>query len=260
MRKLIGDIFRANEKFKIINDGDKICVGISGGKDSMAMAYALKIWTKVAKETLNWNVDVVAVHMKFGLCAIDYDEISDWFKKIEMDFHIKETPTIANLIREHARNNTSACGLCSKMKKAILIDTAKELGCNKVAMGHHMDDAIETLFMNMVHGGRIATFKPKMYLDRSDIWFIRPLALSRELTILKGVSQAKIPVVPCSCPLEGTTERDIFREFLKKTFYTSENWKASYENFATAIMNEDHCSLWFDSMLETEDNLIGEEK
>jgi tRNA(Ile)-lysidine synthase TilS/MesJ len=107
--------------------------------------------------------------MKFGLCAIDYDEIQEFFDRIGVPFHIIETPTIANLIRKHAEANTSACGLCSKMKKAILIDAAKDHGCNKVAMGHHMDDAIETLFMNMVHGGRLSVFKPKMYLDRSDI-------------------------------------------------------------------------------------------
>jgi tRNA(Ile)-lysidine synthase TilS/MesJ len=107
--------------------------------------------------------------------------------------------------------------------------------------------------MNMVHGGRLSVFKPKMYLDRSDIWFIRPLALSRELTIMSSVKQAKIPVVPCSCPLEGTTERDIFRVFLKETFYTNPKWKASYENFSVMLMNEDASSLWFPSQIEKDE-------
>lgn len=252
MRKIIGDIYRANEKFDLLRDGDKVCIGISGGKDSMAMAYAMKIWADVAREKDGIDIELVAVHLKFGLCAIDYDEIEAWFKKINVKFVIKDTPAIADLIKSHAKNNTSACGICSKMKKAILIEAAKEHSCNKVAMGHHMDDAIETVFMNMVHGGRIATFKPKMYLDRSDIWFVRPICLTRELSILKAIKQAKIPVVPCSCPLEGTTERDVFRIFLKETFYTNPKWKASYENFATAITNQDQCSLWFDSMIEKE--------
>lgn len=253
MRKLIGDIFRANEKFKLLEDGDKVCIGISGGKDSMAMAYALKIWQKIAREENGINIELVAVHMKFSLCAIDYEELETFFKKIDMEFHIHPTPTITNIIREFARNNESPCGLCSKMKKAILIDKAKEYGCNKVAMGHHMDDAIETLFMNMIHGGRIATFKPKMYLDRADIWFIRPFALSREKTIIKGVNQASIPVVPCSCPLEGSTQRDTVREWLNSTFYKNPMWQASYENFATAILNEEQCELWFDSMIRHEE-------
>ncbi len=131
------------------------------------------------------------------------------------------------------------------MKKAILISEAKKHGCNKVAMGHHADDAIETFFMNLINEGRIATFKPKMYLDRSDIWFIRPLIFSREKDIKRITQKMEMPIIPCGCPMEGFTQRDSIKLFLTEQFYKNKKWKIAYRNFLVALMNGNECDLWF---------------
>ena len=249
MRKTLAAMVRANKKFNLIQDQDRICVGISGGKDSMALIYCLNILSKIlAKEGINFSL--VGVHLKFSLCAIDYTPIKKWFKNNNIELKIIEASKIAGMIKSISSQNKSPCGICSRMKKAALIASAKENDCNKVAMGHHGDDAIETLFMNMIHGGRLAVFPPKMFMDRTKMWFIRPLILAREKNIIREINQIDIPVLDCSCPLEGSTQRDNVKEWINQQFYQNPKWKASYENFLKALLNEEQCQLWFSSHLD----------
>lgn len=255
MKSSIGCIIRANKLFKLIQNGDKICVGVSGGKDSMLLLHTLATFKKVVKNELNWDIEVYGVHLKMNLCAIDYEGITNFWNSKGIKFHCADTH-MGEILRAQMKKNKLQCSLCSKMKKAILIDEAKKLGCNKVAMGHHADDAIETLFMNMVNEGRIATFKPKMYLDRSDIWFIRPLILAREKDIAREANKLNLPIVPCGCPMEGFTQRDTMKDFLLKNFYKSEKWGASYKNFLIALLNGKESSLWFDEAETPKKDLI----
>lgn len=152
---------------------------------------------------------------------------------------------MGEILKENMKKQKIQCSLCSKMKKAILIEVAKRYNCNKVAMGHHADDAIETLFMNMINEGRIATFKPKMYLDKTDVTFIRPLILAREKDIKKAAAKMNIPVVPCGCPMEGFTQRDSMKLFLKDKIYTQPKTKAAYMNFVISLLNGKGFDLWF---------------
>ena len=253
MRTIIGNITQANKAFDLIQDKDYVCVGVSGGKDSMLLLEGLSLYKKIVKEKLGWDIKVVGVHLKMSLCAIDYTEITKYWKEKEVDFIIADTH-MGEILMNKMKNNKLQCSLCSKMKKAILIEEAKKLGCNKVAMGHHADDAIETFFMNLLNEGRIATFKPLMYLDRTDIWFIRPLILAREKDIKKITNKAEMPIIPCGCPMEGFTQRDTTKDFLLESFYRNKKWEASYKNFLVALMNGKECDLWFTNKDKTKNN------
>lgn len=244
MRTCIGSIIKANKAFNMIQNGDKIAVGVSGGKDSMLMLKALSIYKKILKSELNWDIDVVGIHLKMNLCHIEYDPIVKYWKDLGIEFKIVET-TMGEILRSQIKKGKIQCSLCSKLKKAILIDEAKKLNCNKVAMGHHADDAIETFFMNMINEGRIATFKPSMYLDRSDIWFIRPFIFAREKDISKAAHRENMPIVPCGCPMEGFTQRDTMKDFLNTNFYKNKKWEISYKNFFHALINGNEFDLWF---------------
>lgn len=251
MRKIIGNIIKANKIFNLIENGDRICIGVSGGKDSMSLLYALNIYRDIAaREGLNFSI--VGVHLELNLCAIDYTEIKEYWESKNIEFHI-EPNHMGEILRAQLYKGKIQCSLCSKMKKAILIDAAKKYHCNKVAMGHHADDAIETLFLNLINEGRIATFKPKMYLDRSEMWFIRPLITCREKDIIHDSKQVKLPIIPCGCPMEGFTQRDNMKAFLNKEFYTNPKWAAAYKNFYVALMNGSECDLWFLNDDEMED-------
>ena len=243
MRKIVGNIIKANKIFNMISNGDRICVGISGGKDSMSLLYGLSLYKKIAaKEGVNF--DIVGVHLKLNLCAVDYDSLANYWKQQGIEFYLEDTQ-MGQILKENMKKGKIQCSLCSKMKKAILIDCAKKYHCNKVAMGHHADDAIETLFLNLINEGRIATFKPKMYLDRTKIWFIRPLITCREKDIINESKHLKMPILPCGCPMEGFTQRDSMKIFLKTQFYNNKKWKAAYKNFYIALMNGKECDLWF---------------
>ncbi len=244
MRRILGCIIRANNAFDLIKDKDRICIGVSGGKDSMLLLEALSIYKKVLKKEKNIDFDIVGVHLKINLCAIDYEPMKQYWKNKGIEFYVADTH-MGEILKENIKKGKIQCSLCSKMKKAILIDNAKKYNCNKVAMGHHADDAIETFFMNMINEGRIATFKPKMYLDRSKITFIRPLILAREKDIRKVANKLEIPVIPCGCPMEGFTQRDTMKLFLKKYFYDNEKWNIAYKNFLVALCNFKECDLWF---------------
>ncbi|MGL4769065.1 MAG: tRNA 2-thiocytidine biosynthesis TtcA family protein [Mycoplasmoidaceae bacterium] len=249
MKSLVGSIIKTNKLFNIIENNDRICVGVSGGKDSMLLLETLSQYKRIVKKYLDWDIEIFGVHLQTNLCAINYEEITNYWKKKNIKFSVVSTK-MGEILKNQLKKGKIQCSLCSKMKKAILIDEAKKLNCNKVAMGHHADDAIETFFMNMINEGRLATFKPKMFLDRSNIWFIRPFILTREKDIIKIVKLLKLPIIPCGCPMEGFTQRDSIKDFLKENFYENKKWNASYKNFLGMLLNKEQYDLWFDKNKE----------
>lgn len=243
MKKVIGAIAKANKIFKMIEDGDRICVGVSGGKDSMCLLLALNTFRHIAKKE-GINFTIVGIHMKLNLCAINYKTLKNFWSKQDIEFHLIETK-MGDILKQQMKKGKIQCSLCSKMKKAILIENAKKLNCNKVAMGHHADDAIETFFLNLINEGRIATFKPKMFLDKTKIMFIRPLITCREKDIIKATKKLSLPILPCGCPMEGFTQRDTIKAFINKNFYQNKKWANAYQNFYTALFNGNAVDLWF---------------
>ncbi|HBD06112.1 MAG TPA: hypothetical protein DCY93_01715 [Firmicutes bacterium] len=240
-RKLLAAIRRADYDFGLINAGDKIMLGISGGKDSMALAYLLSIYQKFAEKDFTF----VAVMLDLGFPKNDISSIEEFFHKLNIDFRVEDASDVYPILLKHQHDGLLPCSICSRMKKASINAASKRLGFKKVAFAHHADDAIETLFMNMTHGGRIATFAPSMFLEKTQIEFIRPLIYAREKDIIGLVKQENIPIVKSTCKNDHTSERAYFKEFLNNYY---EKFPFSYDNFLTMLTNKEHADLWFDKL------------
>lgn len=243
MRKVLGAIVEANNKFNLIEANDKVAVGVSGGKDSMLLLYALHIYQKFAP----FKFDLVGITLKLGFPNMDFNPVIEFCEKHGIEYHLVPTQ-VYEILQKNAENDKIQCSLCSKFKKALLIDKAKELGCNKVSMAHHMDDGIETLMMNAIYNGFLASFKPKMYLDRTDITFIRPFILTKEKEIIRAVKRAEIPVVPSTCPNDKHTSREDIKQWLHTDVY--KRFPTAERNFKNMMLNPDKVVLWDEDLKE----------
>ena len=235
MKKILGNIRKADADFGMIQNGDKIAVGVSGGKDSMTLLYALHLYQKFG----HVKFDLVGITLKLGFSGMDFNPVIDFCKEKEIEYHMVDTKVFDILTAKADANGRLACSLCSKFKKALLIKKAVELGCNKVSMAHHADDAVETMVMNTIHNGYISTFKAKMYMDESDITFIRPLIYCYESDIIK-TAKKHVPIVPSTCPMDKHTGREDVKEMLKKLY---QEYPAAKDNMLNAMINTDRVSL-----------------
>ncbi len=245
MRQILGDIIDANKKFNLIEEGDRIAIGVSGGKDSMALLYALSLFQKFSTT----HFEIVGVTLKLGFPEMDFSQIEAFCKEKDIEYHIIPTMVYEILKKNRDKNDKIKCSLCSKFKKSILISEAKKLGCNKVSMAHHYDDGIETLLMNAIFNGYLATFKPKMYLDESEMMFIRPLILSTEKAIKKAVAKHHIPVVVSTCPNDKHTAREDVKTWLKEDVY--KKFPYAELNFRNMLLHPERVILWEEDKKET---------
>ncbi len=226
VQTVLGRMVKATKDFNMIEDGDKIAVGVSGGKDSMLMFYLLNQYKKFSKI----DFEVVGITLKLGFPDMDFEVVKKWSEELGFEYTTVDTEVYEILKRNKNNKGEIQCSLCSKFKKALLIDKAKQLGCNKVSMGHHLDDAIETLFMNSFYNGFLATFKPTMYLDRTDVTFIRPLVYVYEADIEKAIVKAEIPLVKSTCPMDKHTSREEIKEWIKEMHKKFPTTKANFKN------------------------------
>lgn len=210
MQRLEGLMRKAIQEYKMIEPGDRICVGVSGGKDSVALTVGLAY----LRRYLNIPFEVVAVSLdpQFGGKATDYAPLEELFAKLEVPFEIRRS-NIGAVVFD-VRKEPNPCALCAKMRRGLLHDTAKELGCNKVALGHHLDDAIETFYMNLWGEGRLGCFSPVTYLSRKDLTMIRPMILATESDVRRAVKHESLPVVKSTCPADGATRRQEMKEYV----------------------------------------------
>ncbi len=199
MKKVMQGLTLACKKYNLIEQGDKICVGLSGGKDSLILLKALKKLQSRIKQ-------------KFDLCAItidltggkqDWSKIEEFCNNEGVELHIEKTD-IFEVVFDF-RKEKNPCSLCAKMRKGVLYNKAKELGCNKVAFAHHGDDLIETLLMSMLYEGRMNVFHPKVYLSRTDLTLIRPLILVLEQDIINCCEN--LPIQKNICPMDKNSKR-----------------------------------------------------
>lgn len=237
LHTILGDIRKADQDYHLIDDGDRIAVGVSGGKDSMVLLTALHMYSKFADR----NFEVVGIHIKLGFPNMDFSEVVAFCRQQGITFYQYDSQVYEILKRNPDKEGNIKCSLCSKLKKATVIDAAKKLNCTKVAFGHHSDDAVETLLMNAIHGGKLATFLPKMYMSRTDTTFIRPLVYSYESDILSALERNQIPFVKSTCPNDGYTERQAMKDMLQE-FYRS--YPMAQKNFIRMLYNEDQVELW----------------
>jgi tRNA(Ile)-lysidine synthase TilS/MesJ len=239
LRDILGCIKRADNDYKLIEDGDTIAVGVSGGKDSVLLLYALNAYKRMCEKTKKF--EIIGIHIKMGFPNMDPSPMETYFKEQNIRFECVPSQAYEILQANIQNNGRLPCSICSKIKKAVVIESAKNFGCNKVAFAHHSEDAIETIMMNMIFGGRIATFKPKMYLDRSDITFIRPFVYAREKLITKSANKLDLPIVVSTCPNDKHTERENIKNMLKDIY---EKYPMAEDNFLLMLHNLEKLDLW----------------
>ncbi|MCH5249639.1 MAG: tRNA 2-thiocytidine(32) synthetase TtcA [Lachnospiraceae bacterium] len=199
---------RAIDDYHMIEDGDSIAIGISGGKDSLTLLYALHGLQRFypSKFTLQ------AITVDLGFDNLNLDEITKLCENLEVPYKIVKTD-IGKIIFDD-RKESNPCSLCAKMRKGALNTAIKELGCNKVAYAHHKDDVVETMMLSLIYEGRFHTFSPVTYLDRMDLTVIRPLIYMREADVIGFVHKYDVPVVKSPCPADGYTKREYAKTLL----------------------------------------------
>lgn len=208
MKRLLSFVRRAVDDYSMIEAGDKIAVGVSGGKDSLALLSALAELRRFYPN----RFDVVAITIDMGFPDADFSPIRDFCKSIEVDFRLVRTD-IAKIIFD-IRRESNPCSLCAKMRRGSLHAAAQELGCNKVALGHHYDDAVETFIMNLFFEGRLGCFSPVTFLSNRKITLIRPLLYAQESDVSYFARKRALPVIKSSCPEDKNTERQNVKELL----------------------------------------------
>ena len=207
-RRLLSYVRRAVDDYQMIEDGDRICVGISGGKDSLALLAGLANLRYFYPK----KFELVALTVDMGFDGVDFSAIEALCRELNVPYHVKKTE-IAQIIFD-IRKEKNPCSLCAKMRRGVLHSTAKELGCNKIAFGHHFDDVVETFMLNLFHEGRIGCFQPVTYLSRADITLIRPLIYMPEKDVRYFANRENLPVVKSPCPADGHTEREETKKLL----------------------------------------------
>ncbi|MCF6097111.1 tRNA 2-thiocytidine(32) synthetase TtcA [Thermovorax subterraneus] len=187
--------------YNMIENGDRIAVGVSGGKDSSALLFILDLLRKYSP----WKFDIIAVNVDLGW-EMDLAPVIDFCRQRDIPFEMVKTD-IARVVFD-IRKEPNPCSLCSRMRRGALDSAAVALGCNKVALAHHADDLIETLFLNLIFTGRFETFEPKTYLSRKNVTLIRPLIYLSEKTVKSIVKSQNLPIIESSCPASGKTKRE----------------------------------------------------
>ncbi len=208
MKKVVSLTRRAIEEYNMIEDGDKIAVGVSGGKDSLVLLCALAELSRYYPKKFT----VTALTLDMGYKS-DYSKIQALCDSLGVEFKVKYT-NIKEIVFD-IRNETNPCSLCAKMRRGSLNDFAIENGCRKVALGHHNDDVLETFLLSLMHEGRIHCFSPVTYLDRTQIYQIRPMIYVRERDIRGAARNHNIPVIHNECPADGYTQREYMKDLIK---------------------------------------------
>ncbi len=212
MRKILSRTRAAVDDYKMIQNGDKIAVGVSGGKDSVML---LKVLCDLRRfYPADFKIVAITLDMRFDNQDGDFSAIKKLCDEYGIEYVIKKTDLYEIIF--NIRKEESPCSLCSRMRRGILHDTAKELGCNKIALGHHLDDAAETFIMNLLIESRIGCFAPVTYLSRRDITMIRPLIYVRECAVEQAVERLNLPVVESKCPANEKTKREDAKTLLRK--------------------------------------------
>ena len=235
MKKVLGCIRKACEEFRLIEDGDKIGIGVSGGKDSLMLLYAMSLYRKFSKQ----KFEIVALTLTMGIEPFDVSPIAALCEKLDVEYIVRKTE-IGKVIFEE-RKEKNPCSLCAKMRRGALNELAKEVGCNKVALGHHRDDALETLMLCLLHEGRIHTFHPSSYLSRMDLTVIRPMVYVPEKHIIHLTKVLELPVVKSPCPANGNTQREEMKTLLDSLCRLYPNAR---ELMHSALRNEEQYGLW----------------
>lgn len=209
MQKLLSYVRRAVDHYHMIEPGDRIAVGVSGGKDSLALLVALAELRRFYPKPYT----LVAITLEMGYEQMDFTPVQALCDRLGVEY--VRVPTQIKQIVFDVRQEASPCSLCAKLRRGALHETALAAGCRKVALGHHFDDVVETYMLSLMYEGRISCFKPVTYLDRKGITLIRPLLYTPEYYVRKMARRLELPIVENPCPADGNTKRQEVKELLR---------------------------------------------
>ena len=232
MQKILSTMRKAVERYKLIENGDKIAVGLSGGKDSLVLLKALKMFQRFGV----YDYDIVAITIDIYSGNEDYTHLQKFCDELGVEFVVEKTDI--NQIVFEERKEKNPCSLCAKMRRGALNSVANRLGCNKIALGHHLQDVIETFFLSLFYEGRLSTMKPKSYMSNSQMTLIRPLFLTHEKSI-KYVSK-DFPVKKSKCPADKNSKRQDVEKMIE---YINDVIPDSKKRIESAIISTDSYNM-----------------
>ena len=211
LQRLLSKMRRACEHYEMIRDGEKIAVGVSGGKDSLALLLAL---TKM-REFYPVRYEVVAVSVDLGFDGSDglFDGVAEYCRALGVEYRVERTE-IARIVFDERREK-NPCSLCSMMRRGALVNAAKDMGATAIALGHHLDDAAETFMLSLTNEGRIGCFMPVTVYADTGINVIRPMIYAREFEVASVARAENLPVIKSPCTEDGETEREKIKEYLR---------------------------------------------
>jgi len=211
LRRLLSMCRRAVDDYSMIEAGDRIAVGLSGGKDSMALLCSL--WG--LKRFYPKHFELVGITVDLGFEGMDFSPLTEFCNELEIE-HIIVPTKISDVVFVN-RGESNPCSLCSRMRRGVLHDASKDAGCNKLALGHHFDDAVETFMLNLFREGRIGCFSPVTYLSRKDLTMIRPMIFAQEKDIRYFINRNEsLPIIQNRCPEDKRTERENMKKMLSE--------------------------------------------
>ena len=228
LQQLLSYTRKAVDDYQMIEDGDHIAVGISGGKDSLTLLYALH----GLKRFYPKKFELSAITVNLGYEKFDTAPLRALCEELGVPYTVVDTD-IAHILFEE-RKESNPCSLCAKMRKGALNDAVKEMGCNKVAYAHHKDDIIETMLLSLLFEGRFHSFSPKTYLDRMDLTVIRPMMYVDEVDVIGFQHKYNLPVAKSRCPIDGFTKREYAKDLVKQL---NHEHPGARNRMFTAILN-----------------------
>lgn len=228
LQQIMSKTRKAVDDYRMIEENDVIAIGISGGKDSLAMLYSLA----GMRRFYPMHYSLIAITCNLGFKNVNFDKIKELCDELEVPYYIVDTD-ISQIVFE-TRKEENPCSLCAKMRKGAMNDFIKEHGCTKIAYAHHQDDVVETYMMSLIYEGRQHTFSPVTYLDRSNVTVIRPFIYMKEADIIGFTNANNIPVLKSACPVDGYTKRQYAKDLLKSI---NDEAPGVRERIFTAIIN-----------------------
>lgn len=238
MQKLLSLARKAIVDYKMIKDGDKIAVGLSGGKDSIVLLTLLANYKRFSPE----KFDLIAININMGFKDLSMEEVQatkNYCAALDVPLIIEDTD-IAHVIFEE-RKEKSPCSLCSKMRRGALNTIAIKHGCNKLALGHHADDIIETFLLSFTYESRMSTFMPMTYMDRTQMTLIRPMIYIEEKNITAIARNMNLPIIHNPCPQDKHTKRQDMKELV---IYLNHKFGYCKKNMLSALFHPERNNLW----------------
>lgn len=232
MQKVLSTMRKAIEKYNLIEDGDNIAVGVSGGKDSLVLLKALADFKKFG--LYNYNLCAITIDNYSG--EISYDGLKKFCAEIDVPLHIEQTDI--NKVVFEIRKEKNPCSLCAKMRRGALNSVCQKLGCNKLALAHHKQDVVTTFFMSLIYEGRLNTMQPMSYMSQTGITLIRPLFLTEESKIIHA--SREFPILKSICPANNNSKRKEIKDFVTQV---EQQFPGARKRIENAILSPERYNL-----------------